>query len=107
MTDLQRVKISMLLFSAHFWTVVIILYFSSKDFSDKEIFSFISIYYLFSIILEFPTGVIGDYFSHKTSVISGYFFLTIGIFSFIFINNFWQLILAGFIYALGATLILE
>lgn len=105
MTDLQRVKISLLIASARFWVIIFVLYLATRNFSESQAFSAIGIFYMVSVILEFPTGVIGDFFSHKISVILGYLSLIVSTLILIFVTSFWQLIIFGIVAALGAALI--
>ncbi|MCK4636158.1 MAG: MFS transporter [Candidatus Moranbacteria bacterium] len=105
MTDLQRVKISLLIASARFWVIIFVLYLTTKSFSSEQAFISIGIFYIASVILEFPTGVIGDYFSHKLSIILGYFSLILSMIVLLSITSFWQLMIFGILAALGAALI--
>lgn len=77
MSDLTKVKFSKLFFSARFWVVTIISYLASRNISTSQAFQLVGFYYVATIFLEYPTGVIGDYFSHRTSVLWGYFFLAL------------------------------
>lgn len=51
----------------------IVLYFNWRDVSLAEVFKLISFFSFCIVLFEYPTGVVGDYFSHKISVLLGYF----------------------------------
>lgn len=103
--DLQKVRISMVLASARFWIIIVVLFLSTKNLTTEQIFLSINIYYFMSILLEYPTGVIGDYFSHKLSVFLGYVLLAVALFFVAVVSSFWEVILFYFVYAVGGTLI--
>lgn len=105
MTDLTKVKLSMILFSARFWLATIVLFFTSQGFSLSETYVLIGIYYVASLILEYPTGVIGDYYSHRLSVELGYAILAIGYALFFFTGGFWYYLAVLLLVALGQALI--
>ncbi|MFA4817121.1 MAG: hypothetical protein WC608_00155 [Parcubacteria group bacterium] len=64
-----------ILFSARFWVATMVLYLTSRDISTAHVFQLIGFYYAMSVLLEYPTGVIGDYYSHRISVFWGYIIL--------------------------------
>lgn len=105
MTDLRKVKTSLILGSARFWVIVIVLYLMTKNFSEEQIFHMIGVYYLISIAFEYPTGVVGDYFSHKISVFLGYLITTIALLFLVFVTSLWQMTLFYVVFAVGVTLI--
>lgn len=106
MSNIQKVKVALVLSSGVFWAIVIVSFLMSKGFSKGEVFQFIGGYYILTVLLEYPTGVIGDYFSHKFSVISGYLLLALGMFYLtIFSQSFLGVASFYLIYALGASLI--
>lgn len=105
MTDLTKIKISMILGSARFWVIVIVIYLLTKNFTEQQIFQIIGLYYIASTIFEYPTGVVGDYFSHRTSVIWGYFTVAFALVFLTFAISLWQVTLFYIVYALGAALL--
>ena len=105
MSDLTKVKLSMILFSARFWIATFVLFFTSNGFSLSETYVLIGIYYIVSLLLEYPTGVIGDYYSHRLSVGLGYGILTIGYASFFFVGGFWYYLALLMLVAVGQALI--
>ncbi|MFA6184226.1 MAG: MFS transporter [Parcubacteria group bacterium] len=105
MTDLTKVKASMILASARFWVIIVVLYLTTKNLSQEQIYQSIGFYYLASMIFEYPTGVIGDYFSHKISVIWGYLIIALAMILFVVSTTFLNITLVYVIYAIGAALI--
>lgn len=77
MTNLTRVKISRLFASGTFWIATVVSYLQFRGIPVENVYQIVSLYSIGIVALEYPTGVIGDYFGHKTSVFWGY--LTVGI----------------------------
>ena len=106
MSNIQKVKVASILSSGVFWAIIIVSFLMSRGLSKGEVFRFIGGYYILTVLLEYPTGVIGDYFSHKFSVISGYLLLTFGMFYLAIVgHSVWGIAFFYLIYALGASLI--
>lgn len=105
MSDLTKVKLSMILFSARFWIATFVLFFMSNGFTLSETYILIGIYYVASLLLEYPTGVIGDYYSHRLSVGLGYAILAVGYSLFFFAGGFWYYFALLMLTALGQALI--
>ena len=80
MTAVTKIKIAKILYNARFWAAISVLYMMSRGFTTGEAFFIGGWYYLFSLLLEYPTGVIGDRFSHRLSVTLGYLILATGFF---------------------------
>ncbi len=99
MSDLTKVKISRILFNSQFWMAIIILYLQSRALTLESIFLLITLYYLFTTLLEYPTGVIGDFYSHKLSTLLGYLFLGISMCLLSLPGNF--LFYAGVLFTTG------
>ena len=90
----------------YFLNGLMILSLAAKGISTVQAFKLVSFYSLLIVILEFPTGVIGDYFGHKNSVIAGQISFLIGLLIFILpINNIVLFYLVFFFFALGMSLI--
>lgn len=105
MNDLNKIKIAKVLFSARFWVATMVLYLTSRDISIGHVFQLIGFYYVMSVLLEYPTGVIGDYYSHRISVYSGYFILAL---SYILLSFSGSILFYGvtlFLLALGGALV--
>lgn len=69
LSDINRYLIGRSVSSAYFWGAISIPYLVYRGFSIAEAFSLIGLYSLLIVILEFPTGVIGDLYGHKLSII--------------------------------------
>ncbi len=105
MTDLTKVKIwKVLSASNHFWVATLILYFQSRGLSLSQSLQVMSIYSIFVVVLEYPTGVIGDYFSHRTSVLLGNIVVTFAFALLAISGGFSFYILTFFLFALGIAL---
>lgn len=104
MSDLTKVKLSMILFSARFWIATFVLFFTNQGYSLSEIYVLIGIFYVVSLLLEYPTGVIGDYYSHRLSVGLGYGILAVGYALFFFAGGFWYYFALLMVIALGQAL---
>ncbi|MBI4058352.1 MFS transporter [Candidatus Gottesmanbacteria bacterium] len=75
MSDLMKVKIGRITASAAFWMAIVVVYLQNRGLSLSQIYQMLSVYYIAVVLFEFPTGVIGDYFSHRISVMLGHFIL--------------------------------
>lgn len=70
-------KIARTMTSGVFWLPIIVSYFQYRGLSLDMSYMLLSIYSFCIVILEYPTGVIGDYFSHKISLRIGYFLVAL------------------------------
>lgn len=104
MTAVTKIKIAKILYNARFWAAISVLYMMSRGFTTGEAFFIGGWYYLFSLLLEYPTGVIGDRFSHRLSVTLGYLILATGFFFMTFDGSIWYYLCVFFVLALGETL---
>ncbi len=105
MTDLNKLKIATIATSSPFWIAIIVLYLNSRGISLSDVFKLISFYQISVVALEYPTGVIGDHFSHKTSVTLGYLFSSIGMLLATFQLSILFYYLIMVIIALGVSLV--
>ncbi|MFZ2193274.1 MAG: hypothetical protein WAV31_03445 [Candidatus Moraniibacteriota bacterium] len=105
MNDLTKVKLAKIFFSARFWVATMVLYLTSRDISTTYVFQLIGFYYVMSVLLEYPTGVIGDYYSHRISVFFGYIILAL---SYVLLSFSGGILFYGatlFLLALGGSLV--
>lgn len=105
MSNINRFKLAWLLSKSAFWIPLIIPFFNSKGFEADQVFLLLAVYSFFIVILEYPTGVIGDYFSHKLSVSLGFLISGIGLFLPLFTLPTIVYYFALFLLALGISLI--
>jgi MFS family permease len=107
MSDITKVKIWKILSSSnHFWITALILYLQFRGLTLSQALLIISLYSFLCVLLEYPTGVIGDYFSHKTSVMLGSLIGALMIFLFTFPGSYYYyLILIPILGSLSITLI--
>ncbi len=72
MSDLLKIKICKVMAASNlFWMVTLVAYLQYRSLSLAQALQILSIYSILVVILEYPTGVIGDYFSHKISILMG------------------------------------
>lgn len=105
MSNINRFKLAWILSKSAFWISLIIPFFNSKGFQADQVFLLLAVYSFFIVILEYPTGVIGDYFSHKLSVSLGFLISGIGLFLPLFMLPTIVYYFALFLLALGISLI--
>lgn len=105
MTDLTKVKTAKILFSARFWVATMVLYLTSRNISTAHVFQLIGFYYVMSVLLEYPTGVIGDYYSHRISVFLGYIILAFSYILLSFSGGILFYAVTLFLLALGGALV--
>ncbi len=77
MSNLLRFKFAKFFFSNAFWLAVTVLYLESRGLPLNQVYILVSIFSIGIVVLEYPTGVIGDYISHKVSIIIGYFMFSL------------------------------
>ncbi|TSD02593.1 MAG: Uncharacterized protein Athens071416_610 [Parcubacteria group bacterium Athens0714_16] len=105
MSDLVKIKLAKILFSARFWIATMVLYLTGRGISTEHIFQLIGFYYVMSVLLEYPTGVIGDYYSHRISVFWGYLILALSYILLSFSGGVLFYVATLFLLALGGSLV--
>jgi MFS family permease len=80
MSEVTKVKIARILASSPFWMSIIVIYFNYRGVPLPEVYKIVSFYSICIVLFEYPTGVVGDYFSHKLSVALGYFISMLAMF---------------------------
>lgn len=105
MSNLFRFKLAWIFSKSAFWISIIIIFFGSKGITPADVFFLLSVYNIFMVILEYPTGVIGDYFSHKVSISLGYLLSSLATFVSLFQLPMYGYYIALFISALGIALV--
>ncbi|MBN1618604.1 MFS transporter [Candidatus Dojkabacteria bacterium] len=73
-SDLTKLKFATFISSMTFWISVGIAYMQFQQITTEQAYWLVGAYSLSIVIMEYPTGVIGDYYSHKLSLILGYLF---------------------------------
>lgn len=106
MSDLRKVQLSQILMSSQFWMATIVLYFTSlRNLSLSEVYTVISLFSIAVVFLEYPTGVLGDRFSHRTSVLFGYFLCSVSMLFLSFSGSLFFYCAILLLYATGTSLI--
>ncbi|NTV55618.1 MAG: MFS transporter [Candidatus Moranbacteria bacterium] len=77
MTDARKMMLVRVLYSSRFWIPTFVLYLNSRGIETSQVLSLLGAYYVATIALEYPTGVVGDVFSHRMSIILGYVLLAV------------------------------
>lgn len=103
-TNLQKIFISRILSASFFWMAILTFYLEKRGLSLAEVYQLLSIYYLSVILFEFPTGVIGDHFSHRKSVLLGYSILALSSFAMALEGEFTYYILIFVLSGFGVAL---
>ena len=104
MTNLQKYTISQVLRTSSWWMAIGVLYFMERGVTIQEFFILSSVFSLGMVILEFPTGVIADKFSHKKSVIIGSSISILSQLAFSVPADFYFYLGAFIVASLGATM---
>ncbi|PJA12189.1 hypothetical protein COX64_04985 [Candidatus Dojkabacteria bacterium CG_4_10_14_0_2_um_filter_Dojkabacteria_WS6_41_15] len=104
MSPILRIKLARALSGVIFWVPVIVLYFNHRGLSEIQTYSIIAFYGFAVAFLEFPTGVISDYYSQSLSLKVGYLINSLGIVALCFPLPLYLLYLAQFVSALGISL---
>lgn len=106
MSDLQKLFASNILNSLRFVTPIFVFYFTEmRDIPLGTVFQILGIYYAATVIFEYPTGVIGDHFSHKLSVLLGGFISAIALLLLSLPGEVFWYIFCALLLALGEALI--
>lgn len=105
MSDLRKIQLAQILTAGQLWMVTIVLYFTMlRKLSSQEVYSLLSIFSFAMVLLEYPTGVIGDHFSHRNSILLGYVICALGLFLFAFPGNWYYYLIPALLFALGTSL---
>lgn len=105
MTDLQKTKLSQVLVAGQFWMVTLVLYFTNeRGFSLSEIYTLLTIFSIAIIALEYPTGIFGDHFSHRNSLILGNLFSSVGLLLFTLPGGWHYYLIPLCVFAIGTAL---
>jgi MFS family permease len=83
---------------------VLTIFFEIRGFSSEFAFVFLAVANVFILLLEYPTGVIGDWFGHKYSIILGNIFNALAVVITYFADTASLLYLAVFVLSIGQTL---
>lgn len=105
MQNINKIKISLILSSCQFWLTSFVFYLSTNGINLEQSFLLLSIYSIIIVVFEYPTGVIGDFFSHKLSVIIGFLLFVLSMLLFSFSGSIYYYGFVITISALGTSLI--
>ena len=105
MTDLRKIKIAQWLFGAQFVTATLVLYLLHRGLSLELIFQLLGVFYLFTAVFEYPTGVFGDHYSHRWSATLGYLLLALAHLFMAWSGGIWYYGALIFVMSLGQTFV--
>lgn len=105
MTLKKKLLLISILTSFAFWIPIWLPFAELKQVSLGQAYGIVAIYSLAVVLLEYPTGVIGDTYSHKVSAMLGYLITAVGSLAMAFSVGAWMLGFGTLIFALGTSLI--
>ncbi len=88
-----------------FWLPIAVSYFEFRNLTGAEGLQIISVYSLMIVLLEYPTGVIGDYYSHKFSVLAGFLSTALGFILLSLNGTYFYYLFSTVFVAIGLSLI--
>lgn len=88
-----------------FWIPIWLPFAQNIGIETSSAYGIIAFYSILVVILEYPTGVIGDTYSHKSSTVLGFISLIIASIVMAFASNAFSLISGIALFALGTSLI--
>jgi len=101
MKDLHKFYLYRALYEIYLWGVIAIPFYISSGYSLEQGLQFIAAYGLMVILWEFPTGVLGDIWGNKSSLILGLLLTALG-FSVIYLNTGILMVYLGiFVLSIG------
>lgn len=101
---ITRLKLGMAFSAMIFWIPIFTLFFQNRGFALSDVYFLVTTLSIAVVIFEYPTGVIGDHFSHKLSVQLGYMIVAIAtLLSLLFIPRFYYFLIV-ILQALGLSL---
>lgn len=105
MSNINKIKIALILGACQFWLTSFVLYLNNNGISTKQAYFLLSLYSIAVIIFEYPTGVIGDFFSHKFSLIFGFITISLSMILASFSGSIYYFGFVLTITAIGSSLI--
>lgn len=105
MSDLHKATIAIWLGGVRFWVPVFLVLMMSRGFDEAVVLQMTSAFYLLTVVLEYPTGVISDRFSHRLSVGIGLILLALGTLGYTVIGTLAGYVTVMVILAIGTTFV--
>ncbi len=105
MNALTKAKLAIIFASCQFWMPTFVLFLTTKGVTTTQTYELLAFYSLCIVLFEYPTGVIGDYFSHKVSMSLGYLLLSVVFAVMVFPVSFAMYAALLVFGALGAALV--
>ncbi len=87
------------LYDIYFYGAIIVPFFVAKDYGVSAALTFASVFILMAMAMEVPTGLVGDRFGHKASMLLGVLLTGLGLLGLlvtnsIFLDGGWVLVMA-------------
>lgn len=105
MADITKLKLARACAGAAFWISIGILFLTSNGLSTAQAYQLISVYYFAVVVLEYPSGVIGDHVSHKTALIAGFIAFGLALIALGMGGGFLYMLACLIVAAFGITLV--
>lgn len=93
-----------ILYEVYFYGAITIPFFVSKGYTTSTALTFASVYMITGMIMEIPTGMVGDRYGHRKSVILGALGIGAGLFGLVLIDNLLIDMFFVFVFATGSSL---
>lgn len=103
-TRLQLYYTSQGLGFVYFWISIAIPYLMHRGLSSVEAFSLMSLYQLFGVLLEYPTGVIGDKYGYRKVLFFANSFNALSMIILAQSGSYWLYLFGLLVLALGTSL---
>jgi len=94
-----------LLYDVYFYGAIIVPFFVSKSYDIQTAISLAAIYMVVSILVELPTGIIGDRYGHKLSIVAGVFLTGLALAGFVVSSDILFDALGIILLAVGSALV--
>lgn len=104
MQNITKIKIALILWHCQFWLTSFVLYLNTNGITTEQAYLLLSLYSIAIIVFEYPTGVIGDFFSHKLSLIFGFILISLSMILFSFSGSIYYFGFILILIAIGASL---
>lgn len=101
MSHLSIFYFSQALSFTYFWIALAVPYLLYRGLSSTEVFTLMSLYQIFGVILEYPTGLLGDKFGYRRMLFIANLFNGLSMFIFMIPGNYNLYLFGMFVLALG------
>jgi MFS family permease len=103
-SDLTKYRLANIFGNVFFWGAIYIVYYQRLGLSESWVFWTVALAEAALVLAEYPTGVLGDVFSHKLSFALGNILIAVSYLFIAFASNLYILLIAGLIISIGTAL---